>query len=230
MQGDEPWRLNDGSPDLRFFFFPASEAEVLPTWDSGGLRGTASNDIVLADATVGENYGFAISARPWAAAPMYAGGIKLRGKTAFVSVALGIAQASIDALTDLAKTRVRTMAASPMCEQPVLRDELGRAEAMLLAARHFFYRAIEDSSATLTAGSKLERDQVARIGQSCSHLADTSRNVTQTMYRLGGGASVYRSCLLDRCLRDVHVATQHASIGPRNYDEAARIKLGMDIA
>jgi hypothetical protein len=29
----------------------------------------------------------------------------------------------------------------------------------------------------------------------------------------------------DQCLRDVNVATQHASLGPKHYDEAARLRL-----
>lgn len=223
----QPRRNADGSLDLRFFFFPADKARILPTWDTGGLRATASNDIVLEDAVVGENYGFRLGDPPWPAAPMYAAGLKLWPPTAFAAVALGIAETAIEALTEIATTRIPTMGSSPMRDNAVLRHELGRADAALSAASDWFYGAVEDCSAALRDSRSLSRRQTARLGQACSYLADVSRDVTQTMYRLGGGASVYKSCPLDRCLRDISVATQHASIGPRHYDEAARERLGM---
>ena len=34
----------DGLPDLHLMFFPKSEAHVLDTWDTSGLRGTGSHD------------------------------------------------------------------------------------------------------------------------------------------------------------------------------------------
>ena len=42
--GEEPRRDADGNEVSRMCFFPASEATIIDTWDTIGLRGTASND------------------------------------------------------------------------------------------------------------------------------------------------------------------------------------------
>jgi alkylation response protein AidB-like acyl-CoA dehydrogenase len=229
MDGDDPRKLDNGTPDFRFFYFPADKTEVVKTWDTGGLRGTASHDLLLREAIVGSDFGFAMGAKPWPAAPMYAAGSKVWSQTAFAVVTLGIAKAAIDALTKIAKKRVATKASAPLKDKPVLRDELGRADAALRAAESFFEKEVAHCSDKLNALETLSESESAILSQSCSHLADTSRQVVQTMYRLGGGASVYRSCPLDRCLRDVQVAAQHASIGPKHYDTAARAMLEMPI-
>ena len=45
MDGDQPAARPDGTPDLRFAFFPAGAAEIHDTWHATGLRGTGSHDI-----------------------------------------------------------------------------------------------------------------------------------------------------------------------------------------
>src|SRR5262249_12767561 len=39
MDGDQPRRSPDGSPELRLLFVPAGDYEILDTWTTGGLRG-----------------------------------------------------------------------------------------------------------------------------------------------------------------------------------------------
>ncbi len=230
MDGDRPRTLPDGKPDLRIFFFPASSARIVPTWDTGGLRGTASNDIVVESATVGKDYGFSLGAPSWPSASLYASGPKLWAQTAFAAVAAGIAHSAIETLAALCKTRIPTMGTAPLRDNPVIRDQLGRADAAFQAARIYFYECVRDCTDQLSRTRSVTREGAARLGQACSLLGDTSRETCQTMYRLGGGASVYKICPLDQCLRDVSVATQHASLGQKHYDEVARVRLDLPAA
>ena len=228
LEEGKPRHLENGAPDLRIFYFPADKTEIVPTWDTGGLRGTGSHNLLLQEAVVGVEFGYSLqAAKTWVASPMYAAGSKIWSQTAFAAVALGIAKSAIETLIEIAKSRVPTMGSAPLCEKPVVRDELARADAALSAAESFFEHKVQYCNDKLNQGQQLSERDAAQLGQSCSHLADTSRDVAQTMYRLGGGASVYRDCTLDRCLRDVQVAAQHAAIGPRNYEAAARTMLGM---
>jgi indole-3-acetate monooxygenase len=190
IEDGEVRRLPNGAPELWVFSFPADTAEVLPTWDTGGLRGTASNDLLLREAIVSEDFGYPMSAKSWAAAPMYAAGSRLWSQTAFAAVPLGIAQAAVDALVEIAKERIPAQGTAPLRDKPVLRDELGRAEAALRAAEALFHQEVAHCSAELNRCRSVTELEVGRLGQACSHLADTSREVVQSMYRLGGGASV----------------------------------------
>jgi hypothetical protein len=48
------------------------------------------------------------------------------------------------------------------------------------------------------------------------------------MYELGGGSSIYQSSPLQRCFRDVHVVTQHASVAAGSLELAGRALLAVD--
>jgi hypothetical protein len=39
---------------------------------------------------------------------------------------------------------------------------------------------------------------------------------------------VYSSSPLQRCLRDIHVATQHVMLSPRNLETYAKVRLGLE--
>ena len=48
------------------------------------------------------------------------------------------------------------------------------------------------------------------------------------MYEQGGGSSIYQTSPLQRCFRDVHVVTQHASVAAGSLELAGRALLGVD--
>src|SRR5581483_1262422 len=52
LRDGEPVILPNGQPRMRELFVPASEVEVVDTWDSTGLRGTASHDYVIRESFV----------------------------------------------------------------------------------------------------------------------------------------------------------------------------------
>ncbi len=49
------------------------------------------------------------------------------------------------------------------------------------------------------------------------HAAESSLKATELMHRAGGSSAVYNSSALDRCLRDVHTASQHIQLNPDHY-------------
>jgi alkylation response protein AidB-like acyl-CoA dehydrogenase len=48
------------------------------------------------------------------------------------------------------------------------------------------------------------------------------------MYEVAGGTAVYRSSPLQRCLRDIHVATQHAMVAPPTLELIGSVLLGVE--
>lgn len=48
------------------------------------------------------------------------------------------------------------------------------------------------------------------------------------MYHLGGGTSVYETSRLQRCFRDIHVATQHMLVGTPVMELTGRLVLGLE--
>ena len=45
-------------------------------------------------------------------------------------------------------------------------------------------------------------------------------------FRLGGGSALYEASPLQRRMRDLHAAAQHAAVHQRNYGNAGKLLLG----
>src|SRR4029077_8780231 len=56
--GDGPRPAGSGAPQARFMLIPSSECEIVDTWPVGGVRGTASHDVVACDVFVPSSYRF----------------------------------------------------------------------------------------------------------------------------------------------------------------------------
>ncbi|MCY4563582.1 MAG: hydrolase, partial [Gammaproteobacteria bacterium] len=48
------------------------------------------------------------------------------------------------------------------------------------------------------------------------------------LYHAAGGSSVYATSDLQRCFRDVHVATQHIMVAQPTYEVVGKVALGID--
>jgi hypothetical protein len=48
------------------------------------------------------------------------------------------------------------------------------------------------------------------------------------MFRLSGGAAVYDTSVLGRCLRNLSVIPQHIMVAPRLFETLGRHHLGLD--
>jgi indole-3-acetate monooxygenase len=101
----------DGRPDLRTFFLPIGDCEILDTWYTAGLRGTGSHDWRVTDVFVPEERSFPILRD----GPSEPGSLSLRDFVAYggariAAVALGIARDAIDAFTALAMTKTPILA------------------------------------------------------------------------------------------------------------------------
>jgi hypothetical protein len=57
-----------------------------------------------------------------------------------------------------------------------------------------------------------------------------SKQATELAFSAGGSASPYAATGLERCLRDIHAATQHATMSPGNYAMAGQALLGLDMS
>jgi indole-3-acetate monooxygenase len=225
--GDGPRRGPGPALETTIAFFPTSEAEVIDTWDAGGLRGTGSHDYQVEGLFVPETH--ACSGRlPLLSGPLYA----LPHYTAFcvpiAAVPLGIARAALDGVRELSTSKVARISPTLLREKPVVQGAVGRAEAMLRAARAFLFEACDEAWSTVASGVELTLEQRAAVRLSCAQVADAAKSVVQIAYDIGGGTSVYESCPLQRCFRDTYAAAQHVQVQGGNFETVGRVLLGLD--
>lgn len=229
--GDAPKLNEQGIPDLRVFFVPKDECEILDTWYSAGLRGTGSHDFVVKDAFVPAERTFALlNGKPYYDGPLYSAGILSVFSLPVAAVALGIARAALDAFEELAGAKTPTFSFSTLRDKTTVQAQVARAEALVRSARAFLFETAASIWETMSAGDPLSEEQETLVHLACPHAAAACAEAVGIVYTLGGATSVYATSKLERCFRDVHVVTQHIAVSPQWYERTGQHFLGMGLA
>ncbi len=229
FEGDAPRRHPDGSPELWRVVFPAAECRVIDTWDVIGMRGTGSHDWAVEAVFVPARRTQRYTTR-WTCWPgtLYALPPNAYLGNQFSSVATGIARAGLDALAELAGSKVPYTTTGLLREQAQVQDWVGRAEALLGAARAFRAAAVSEVWAAVAAGRPVTLEQEARCRLAACHAADSALAAMDLMYRAGGTTGIQQDHRLARCWRDLHVVGQTFQLLPDYYVLGGRVFLGLD--
>ena len=218
------------APKARMLLFPATEVVVHDTWDVAGLRGTGSHDIEVKELTVPVARSVSLTTdRPFAAGALYRFPIFGLLALGISAVTLGIASRAVEELTALATEKTPTGSRRRLAERSVVQIEVARAWAEIESARAFIRSAVEVADQEAENGDLSVRTR-ARLRLAATHATGVAAHATDRMYDTGGGTSIYMSSPLQRCFRDVHVATQHVMVGGDSTLElCGRVLLGVDV-
>ncbi len=212
-----------------YAFFDLDDVEFLDTWDVAGLDGTGSVDYTVTEAFVPEDrwvqIGFDPPRRdnPFARFSFY--GLLALGIGA---TAAGIGRRAIDELAIVAETKRPQGSSRPLRDRATVQADAALAEAKMRSAWGFVADTVGSAWDTAIAGGDLDDEQRRLLRLAATHATQTAAEVAEIAYRAAGGAAVYRTSPIQRCLRDTMVATQHAMVAPRTFELAGRIRLGLD--
>jgi alkylation response protein AidB-like acyl-CoA dehydrogenase len=224
--GGKPLPGDAGAPLVRVVFLPARDWEIEDTWYAAGLKGTGSHHITLRDTVVpAANFVDFPSGVPCLPGPLYQAVpqllLLLHG-----AIDVGIAEGTLDDLVDLANTgRQQFRAAVPMHESETFQFELGRVAAELRAARAFHQVQATSHWRHALAGTLRDEALLTQGTQTGIWVATTCVRVADACFALAGGSAVYESSPLQRRMRDLHAAAQHATIHQRHYVAAGKAAL-----
>ncbi|MEX0847246.1 MAG: acyl-CoA dehydrogenase family protein [Ilumatobacteraceae bacterium] len=222
-------RTTDGQ--FHLMFLDASDVTIHDTWYTSGLRGTGSNDFSVDGAYVPCGRSVQPESRlptvdsPLAAFPNFS--LLAAGVAA---VSLGIARHALDEFTELAQAKTPQFGSRTLSQSGSTQAGLARAEGVLRSARAFLLDELAQAWDRACAGDPVDIATRARIRLACTHAATSAATATDVAYTLGGGTSVYETSPLQRCLRDVHVTTQHLMVSPRLNETLGRLFFGLDVA
>jgi alkylation response protein AidB-like acyl-CoA dehydrogenase len=142
---------------------------------------------------------------------------------------VGIARGALADATASAQERVPLLAQAPACADPVFQADLAAADTGLRAARALVYESAEAVWATAVAGEPFSLRQRAQARAAAVWATEQAVAVVEAAYRSGGGTAVYRSCPLQRRLRDVHAVTQHFLVRPNTMATVGAVLLGQNV-
>lgn len=231
--GDQQLLLANGTPQTLQCFVPADAINILDTWDSTGLRGSGSNDLVVKECFVSAERTFSYQdIKPYREGALYR--FPLNMLLNFSSVPLGVAQCALDALIAAGErpSRITTIGGQvtplrTLRDEAFVQDAAGRSAAMIGSARAYLYNTIGELWAALQAGRELSPVLFAEFQMLNTHIYQTCAETVQLLYKVRGGSSVYTGGDLDRCLRDSVTMNQHVMNSLRSYAMGGRLLLGL---
>jgi alkylation response protein AidB-like acyl-CoA dehydrogenase len=222
-------RLEGDQPEMRYFFVPVAEAELLDTWHVRGMRGTGTHHFAVNDVFVpAERTVLSATAPPREPGPLY----KIPRTLAFASgdaaVALGMARSCLDTFAELAGSKTPRAMQALLRDQSMVQVNVGQAEAALRSGRAFLMETVRDIWSEALAGVvTLERRAVLRLAT--THGIRLAAQVIDTVYNAAGATAAYEGNLIQRHFQDIHVITQHLQGRMAHYELVGRHWLGLSV-
>jgi alkylation response protein AidB-like acyl-CoA dehydrogenase len=223
-----PVEAPGGGPVPVVGFLSSDQFEVHDTWHAMGLRGSGSHDFTVTDLFVPAERTFdSFTSEIRTPGPLYA----LRGMFLFnhAAVAIGIGRTAIDEVTRVLETK-RTPTGL-MGDQDHARSALARATATLGAARAYCIETLRAVTAALERDGTLDLALRGQYRLALTHAHRAAVEAVGIAIEAAGTTPVVRAPgVLERCLRDIHVANQHVIASPRTYVEIGGMFLGVEPA
>ena len=230
MDGDTP-RMVDGAPETMIAFFPASQAEIIDNWNTLGMRGTGSHDVVVTDQFIHARWTAPLAPlekpNKYFQGPLYK--MKFWHSVVILTApAFGVARAAIDDFVTLAKQKTAAYSAIPLRERPVVQSQLARAEADLGAARAYVHEALQEAWNSALEGKWITDSQKVKLQLATSHGALAAARAVDLIFASAGTTAIRNAALFQKHFRDVHTITQHAFGSASRFESAGQLMLGLD--
>ena len=226
-----PRQAGDGGPEFRLCLFPRADVEVFDIWHVGGLRATGSNDFQVTDLFVPERHTIPLvdfQPPPRRPGPLYAVPMTSTFVSCIATVALGIARAAIESLIKIGAEKRTAGSSTVLRDKPMAQADLARAEALLGAGRAYLFGELGTMWEDAVAGRAIELRARAAVRLAACHATQCAIQVVDLMYQSAGGAALFQSGRLERCLRDVHAAGQHIAVNMQaNLEPVGRVLFGL---
>ncbi|HEV8016163.1 MAG TPA: acyl-CoA dehydrogenase family protein [Stellaceae bacterium] len=232
LGGAVPAADGSGPPDVRFFMFAPGEFKPKDTWYAVGLKGSGSNNVVVNDVFVREE--FTVRAADFGAGQTPGSKVnkgvmfKEPGYVAFpfgiFCPLMGIARGALDSFTDFAKTRAASAVRDPLLQLLNTQRAIGEAAAEIDAA----YLLAKDNDEKLMAGLPNGEADMSAIRRNFTLASRLAIRGVDRLFEASGARGILDSNPIQRFWRDVHAAGNHVAWGVETgYTNAGAFAMGM---
>ena len=218
-----------GGPETALVFFPADAVTIHDTWHTAGMRGTGSHDISVDELWVPEGRWAQLGRRPQVDAPLYRFPTLALLALGVSAVALGIAAHAKEAFMELATDKVPTGSKRSLAQRDSAQKDLAQATARLDAALALTHTSIDRAWEHAQGNEPFSPAAKADLRLAATNNAWSAVEAVVLLYHAAGGTSVYQQSALQRCLRDIHVVTQHAMVAQATLEVAGKAYLGLEL-
>ncbi len=232
VEADGKRRLKpNGTPEIRTIVFPMSSATMYDVWDVIGLRGTGTNSYSVDNLFIPERFS-ALRDDTTAVrekGPLYQLTTNIVFGMGFASVAVGVARATLDATTDLARSKI-PQGLKAMHENSAVQGALGKTEGNLRAARAYLHATAAEVWRDLVSTGKYTEQHRTALRLASTWTIHQARGVVEAAYHMAGATAVFTANKFERRFRDMHAIAQQIQARDTHYEDVGRTLLATNPA
>jgi 3-hydroxy-9,10-secoandrosta-1,3,5(10)-triene-9,17-dione monooxygenase len=231
---------DEGTPvDFRTFLLPRADYEIDDVWDTIGLRGTGSNDIIVSDVFVPEyrTLSFMDTGRCVCpgqqinSAPLY----KLPFASVFscsISVpVIGMAAGAYEAYVGWTRERVRASTGGKAADDSFNQLRIAEASSKIDGAVLQIERNMTESLEHATAGDKIPMALRIRVRRDQVNATSSAIQAVDRLFESAGGRALKVGTPIQRFWRDAHAGRVHAINDPEKaLAMFGQAELGLKVA
>lgn len=225
--GIAPRKDNEAVGLPRMAVIPADRVQIDMTWDTVGLKGTGSHDLLVKDVLVKEDWTFVRGAPSQLTEPFFKYPSLSFATQVLTVVGIGVAAAALEEFKALAPGKSSITGGSEIANRPVTQYEFAQHEAEFLAARTWFYYTMDVVWNEILKGQSPTNQQISQMRLSCTHAVRVSARVARKIQMLAGMTAIYNNNPFSRFVNDTNVVTQHAFMGDATLMNAGSISFGL---
>ena len=218
----------DAPPESRLAFFPARDIAIDDNWYMSGLKGTGSCNFSIDKKFVREDFTFDFhSMTPQRGGAMYTLGVPALLANELGAFAVAVGRRAIDEIATQAVAKKRGYVAKlSVADRPVFQRLLGESDFKLRAARGLLMERYEQAWQTVSRGETLTAAEQVDLRGVVAFTLHTACDIAQQLFRYGGGTAARLDNMLQRCVRDLEVASLHLFVTDAIYEERGKTLLG----
>ncbi|MDT4894388.1 MAG: 3-hydroxy-9,10-secoandrosta,3,5(10)-triene-9,17-dione monooxygenase [Pseudonocardiales bacterium] len=222
---------DDGNPvDFRTFLLPRADYVIDDVWDTIGLRGTGSNDILVEDVFVPEyrTLSFIDTGRCECPgqdvnpAPLYRLPFAMVFSNSISVPVIGMAQGAYEAYVGWTKDRVRASTGTQASADSFNQLRIAEASYKIDNAVASIERNIDEALTLATAGEKIPMPLRVRSRRDQVNATGSAITAVDRLFESAGGRALKSGTPIQRFWRDAHAGRVHAINDP----EKAQVMFG----
>jgi 3-hydroxy-9,10-secoandrosta-1,3,5(10)-triene-9,17-dione monooxygenase len=204
--------------DHRMCLLPASDYEIIPDWETMGMRGTGSNSVKVNEVFVPEHRalsmytarggptfpGYALHTNPLYQIPLGALGTHCLG-----GAMVGNAQGTLDGVVEMVKERSTNYSAARMRDFQTVQLRVGSAGAKIDLARLSMRSDCIEVEQKVAAGKLPTIDDKLRYRRNVALACKLATKAVDALHEMSGANGLYTRHELERRFRDAHSGAGH---------------------
>ena len=228
VDGNGPVLNDDGSQAMRTVVVRVDQGQVLDTWTTMGMRGTASHDAEYHEVFVPHEHTYTRGDPSHYEGALYTPpqSVIVFGWTLSAANTLGMARGAMNTFVELAMDSGSTDSPVLLRDRQHIKVVVGECEAMIDSARRYMLDTVSSMWEEQVRGGPDLAEKAMRTRLAITHAIRQSIAVADKLFGAAGTNSIHRSVGLERYFRDLHVHGQHISGLPLNFEFGGAMLMG----